>query len=43
MKLVKAMPVLKRIIIDERDQFIAQKMKESSGKKIVSVVGAGHG
>ena len=38
----KAMPVLKRIIIDERDQFIAQKMKESSGKKIVSVVGAGH-
>lgn len=38
----KAMPVLKKIIIDERDQYIAQKMKESSGKKIVSVVGAGH-
>jgi len=38
----KEMPVLKKIIIDERDQYIAQKMKESIGKKIVSVVGAGH-
>jgi len=38
----KAMPVLKKVIIDERDQYIAQKMKECSGKKIVSVVGAGH-
>ena len=38
----KAMPVLKRIIIDERDQFIAQRMKDSPGRKIVSVVGAGH-
>jgi pheromone shutdown-related protein TraB len=38
----KAMPVLKKVIIDERDQYIAQKMKQSNGKKIVSVVGAGH-
>jgi pheromone shutdown-related protein TraB len=38
----KAMPVLKKVIIDERDQYIAQKMKSSIGKKIVSVVGAGH-
>ncbi len=38
----KAMPVLKKVIIDERDQYIAQKMKNSTGKKIVSVVGAGH-
>jgi len=38
----KAMPVLKEVIIDERDQYIAQKMKESRGEKIVSVVGAGH-
>ncbi|GIK59206.1 MAG: TraB/GumN family protein [Ignavibacteriota bacterium] len=41
-ELGKAMPVLKKIIIDERDQYIAQKMKDSNGKKIVSVVGAGH-
>ncbi len=38
----KAMPVLKKVIIDERDQYIAQKMKQSKGKKVVSVVGAGH-
>jgi pheromone shutdown-related protein TraB len=41
-ELGKAMPVLKKVIIDERDQYIAQKMKEGNGQKIVSVVGAGH-
>jgi pheromone shutdown-related protein TraB len=41
-ELGKAMPVLKKVIIDERDQYIAQKMKDSKGDKIVSVVGAGH-
>ncbi len=41
-ELGKAMPVLKKVIIDERDQYIAQKMKDSKGEKIVSVVGAGH-
>ncbi|MCK7522134.1 MAG: hypothetical protein MZV64_32870 [Ignavibacteriales bacterium] len=29
----KAMPVLKKVIIDERDQYIAQKMKDSTRKK----------
>ena len=41
-ELGKAMPVLKKVIIDERDQYLAEKMKESKGKKVVSVVGAGH-
>ena len=41
-ELGKAMPVLKRVIIDERDNYIAQKMKNAPGKKIISVVGAGH-
>lgn len=41
-ELGKAMPVLKKVIIDERDQYIAQKMKDAAGQKIVSVVGAGH-
>ena len=41
-ELGKAMPVLKKVIIDERDQYIAQKMRESKGEKIVSIVGAGH-
>jgi pheromone shutdown-related protein TraB len=41
-ELGKAMPVLKKVIIDERDQYLAEKMKESKGQKVVSVVGAGH-
>ncbi len=41
-ELGKAMPVLKRVLIDERDSYLAEKMKRAKGKKIVSVVGAGH-
>jgi pheromone shutdown-related protein TraB len=41
-ELGKAMPVLKKVIIDERDQYLAEKMREAKGQKIVSVVGAGH-
>jgi pheromone shutdown-related protein TraB len=37
-----AMPTLKRTLIDERDAFLTQKMKETPGDKIVAVVGAGH-
>jgi len=38
----RVMPVLKKVLIDERDSFLAKKIKEVSGKKIVAVVGAGH-
>ncbi|MCG6911564.1 MAG: TraB/GumN family protein [Deltaproteobacteria bacterium] len=38
----KSLPVLKRILIDERDRYLAQKIKTAPGKKIVAVVGAGH-
>ena len=41
-ELGKAMPILKKVIIDERDQYLAEKMREAKGDKIVSVVGAGH-
>lgn len=41
-ELGEAMPVLKRVLIDERDRYLAQKIKDSDGKKIVAVVGAGH-
>jgi pheromone shutdown-related protein TraB len=41
-ELGKAMPVLKKVIIDERDTYLAEKMIQSKGNKIVSVVGAGH-
>ncbi len=38
----KSQPVLKTILIDERDQFLSQKIKTAPGKKIVAVIGAGH-
>jgi pheromone shutdown-related protein TraB len=41
-ELGKSMPALKRVLIDERDIYITQKMKNAVGKKVVSVVGAGH-
>ena len=41
-ELGKAMPVLKTVLIDERDSFLAKKIKEANGKTIVAVVGAGH-
>ncbi len=36
------MPVLKTVLIDERDTYIAQKTRASVGDKVVAVVGAGH-
>lgn len=41
-ELGKSFPVLKKILIDERDKYLAEKIKNSNGKKIVAVVGAGH-
>ncbi len=41
-ELGQAMPEMKRVLIDERDTFLAEKTKETTGRKIVAVVGAGH-
>ncbi|MBU4260029.1 MAG: TraB domain-containing protein, partial [Proteobacteria bacterium] len=38
----KSLPVLRNILIDERDQYLAYNIKTAPGKKIVAVVGAGH-
>jgi len=38
----QSFPELKRVLIDERDIYLAENIKESSGKRIVAVVGAGH-
>jgi pheromone shutdown-related protein TraB len=35
-------PELKRVLIDERDIYLAEKIKESAGRHLVAVVGAGH-
>jgi pheromone shutdown-related protein TraB len=37
-----SLPVLKSILIDERDMYLSQKIRQSQGKKILVVVGAGH-
>ncbi|MCF8241833.1 MAG: TraB/GumN family protein [Melioribacteraceae bacterium] len=41
-ELGEAMPPLKTVLIDERDNYLATKIQDSPGKKIVAVVGAGH-
>jgi pheromone shutdown-related protein TraB len=37
-----AMPALKRVLIDERDAYLAQKIRDAEGERVVAVVGAGH-
>jgi len=41
-ELGRIMPDLKRVLIDERDAYLAHEILESEGHKIVAVVGAGH-
>jgi pheromone shutdown-related protein TraB len=38
----ETLPELRRILIDERDQYLAHKIRTAPGKRIVAVVGAGH-
>lgn len=38
----ETLPDLKRVLIDERDMYLVEKIKASPGKRIVAVVGAGH-
>ena len=41
-ELSEYMPVIKQVLIDERDQYLASKIWESEGSNIVAVLGAGH-
>ena len=41
-ELSKSAPTIKKVLVDERDEYIAQKILDSPAKKIVAVVGAGH-
>lgn len=36
------LPELRRILIDERDRYLAYKIRTAPGEKVVAVVGAGH-
>ena len=38
----KAMPDVKKPLIDERDQYLMSKIEEAPGQTVVAVVGAGH-
>jgi pheromone shutdown-related protein TraB len=38
----KSLPEIKSILIDERDQYLVEKIRTAPGDKIVAVVGAGH-
>ena len=38
----EALPQMRKVLIDERDEYLAHKIRNAPGKKIVAVVGAGH-
>jgi len=41
-QLAQDLPALKRVLIDERDVYLAEKIRSAEGRRIVAVVGAGH-
>jgi pheromone shutdown-related protein TraB len=41
-ELADYLPSVKEVLIDERDRFLATKIFNSTGEKVVAVVGAGH-
>jgi pheromone shutdown-related protein TraB len=42
LELSKAFPGVQKALIDERDQYLAAKIRAAKGEKIVAIVGAGH-
>lgn len=38
----KEFPVVKKILVDERDAYLSSKIKNANGKKIVAIIGAAH-
>jgi len=38
----KEFPNVKKVLVDERDCYLAQKIKTAKGKKIIAIVGAAH-
>ena len=41
-ELGKSLPEVRRVLIDERDQYLASKIRNAPGSRIVAIVGAGH-
>ena len=38
----KEFPIVKQVLVDERDMYLAQKIKSAKGNKIVAIIGAAH-
>lgn len=38
----KEFPIVKRILVDERDMYLSQNIKNAPGKNIVAIIGAAH-
>lgn len=38
----KQFPIMKKILVDERDQYLSMKIKNAPGNKIVAIIGAAH-
>jgi len=38
----KSFPAIKSVLIDERDQYLSEKIKNAPGKKVFAIIGAGH-
>ena len=41
-ELAEYMPVIKEVLIDERDKYLASKIWDANGNNVVAVLGAGH-
>jgi len=41
-ELARYMPSLKRVLIDERDVYLSERIRQAEGRRLVAVVGAGH-
>src|SRR5262245_36210049 len=41
-ELGEAFPGLKQVLIDERDAYLAERIRETAGRSLVAVIGAGH-
>jgi pheromone shutdown-related protein TraB len=41
-EIAKSAPTIKRVLIDERDAYMARKIRDIQGDKVLAVVGAGH-
>lgn len=41
-ELAKYLPTIKEVLIDERDRYLASRIWEAQGNKIVAILGAGH-